>query len=148
MLRRSNKPGMRSIPAIIALTIVAMFATSGCRSKSKDENEPIKLYYVILGIETFVPVMPDEMEKKGRYCAMASAQDVKTIRLILDKSVGSSAKAFSDGSARVKLIARDGSLIAFIDNYGGIRFADGRDGRIPGRDLKALKNVIESLCGF
>ena len=148
MITRHVQSGRQPTIAIIVLAVVTTLAAYGCHSKSPDIKLPLRLYYVHIGVETLVPVTPDEMEKKGSYCAMNSIQDVREIRQILDESVLSSAKTFSAVSTRVKLIAEDGSLMALIDNYGGIRFADGRNGSISDKNLRDLKQVIESRCGL
>lgn len=108
----------------------------------------MKVYYVHIGVETLLPVTSDEIEEKGRYCAIDSLEDIKRIRKLINNAVRSPGEVFSDKTTRVKLIDSDGSMMAFIDNYGGVRFRDGRQGKITGRDLKTLKNVIESRCGI
>jgi hypothetical protein len=145
---RAERYTMIRIVGVFALMFFTMLDNGGCHSKSQEVGMEIKLYYVNIGVETLVPVTPDEMEQKGSYCEIASTSDADKIRKILTKSVASSSASFLDKSTRVKLKNMDNSLIAFIDNYGGVRFAGGKDARISATDLAKMKRVIESRCGF
>lgn len=146
---RCNMKHIRtSVSSFLALAIVTTLASSGCHSPKPTMKMPLKLYYVPIGAQTLVPVMPSEMEQKGRFCAIDSARAVVKIERILARSLTSGPEAFVDPSTRVKVMDGDRSLIAYVDNYGGIRFANGRVAKTKNDDLYGLKRLIESRCGF
>lgn len=127
---------------------MAVLACCGCHFNAQGYKSAIKLYYVNIGVQTLVPVTSAEMTEKGRYCEIQSSREVETLQWAFDMSADSSDSGFSDKSVRVKLVHEDGSLIGFIDNYGGTRFADGHDGRLSPFQLQSLKQIIEKRCAF
>ena len=107
---------MTRVFGVLALTFLTMLASDGFRSTGQKLGMGIKLHYVSIGVETLVPVIPDEIEQKGRYCEIDSTRDIERIRGMLVESVIPSATAFSDRSTQVQLNGKGNALIALIDN--------------------------------
>jgi hypothetical protein len=132
--------------ALVALVVVTgnHFELQGQAGRVR-----IKIYYVPIGAETLTPVTSANIQERGRYCEIHSAKDTEMIKSVLRGATKPSSQKFSDLAVRVKLIETSSAgdtLIAIVENEGGVRFADGSEGTISHSGMKAIKNIINAQC--
>jgi len=133
------------------IAFVALLVVTGYHFKlqGQEGKVKIKMYYFPVEAETLTPVTSANIQERGRYCEIHSAKDTEMIKSVLRGATKPSSQKFSDHRVRVKLIESSSAgdkLIAFVEKEGEVRFADGSEGTISPRGMKALKNIINAEC--
>ncbi len=106
------------------------------------EVRMVNICYVPIGVATFVPITPENIDK---HCARIGQIDSTDRRYLEIQSLlqGAAAGSFDSDAVRVKLTEVGGESI-FIDNAGGIR-SGGAELRLNAAALAKLKRLVERL---
>lgn len=122
----------------VLLTALLWSAATVADASERVARPGIRLYYVPIGSETYVPVTPDSIEpsavRSGRVDERSAAELITTIEHAVPGT-------FDGVMVRVKLVLDDERVI-YIDNQGGIR-SGGKSAALPPGGLLYVKRLIE-----
>lgn len=113
----------------------------GC-SMSQDASSMIKIYYVPLGAETYVPMTVENIEEHYiRYVDLedSSSEFKKIMSLVQPSAPGK----FDEKSVRVKIDSPNHENV-YIDNHGVVKFGESSF-LLAESNLKKVKKMLEDV---
>lgn len=123
------------------LLIILCASFLGCKPNcDANTSVPVDIYYVKIGVETFMPVTIDNINHNfQKHLTVPQCSDIVTY---IDEVASNTKKGkFSDRRVRVLIVWPDGRKI-FIDNDGGV--FDGKVSRSISHDaLNDIREMIE-----
>lgn len=105
--------------------------------------EKAKIYYIPIGVETYVPITVDNIESSHVLYGEVETDNRKFNNLIAILE-SSEAGNFSQEMIRVKIVKSDASVF-YVDNFGGIRSAENEFSKLTASNLKKVIKLIEGL---
>ena len=124
---------------LFRLVTLIMF---GFASSAQGGGVIVKLCYIPLGVDTYVPMTVTNIDKHCSYVGELGINDKKytEIQSIIKKaSVGS----FADEFVRVKITVSENEQI-YIDNYGGVNVGNAQY-KIDTSGLMRIKKILEQV---
>lgn len=124
---------------LLLLTLYAM-GQLGCAGENM--NEPVLIYYVPIGVETYIPMTTENFADHAKSLGpvdLGASQLAPILGSLNEASVGN----FDDKAVRVKIIRRSDDPV-WIDNVGGIRVAQS-EYSLTSDELMKLKSILDSI---
>src|SRR4051794_35350470 len=111
---------MKSISAALCVSslLLAVLLNSGCSTTGSAVGPVVQIFYIPIGVETFIPITPENIVEHANATGAVNASSselARTIALIRQAPAGD----FSVTHVRVKMVFPDGGVI-LIDNVGGV----------------------------
>lgn len=123
----------------ITMLLFAAFAAAACSADT--ENSYVSIYYIPFGVETYVPVTTDNIEKSAqRYGRIDSGGRLS--KKISDLLMAAGEGSFNSERVRAKLIYPN-EVIVYVDNLGGVLTSEMGARKIDERRLHRLGNLLE-----
>ncbi len=125
---------------ILALAVAMMI--SSCSASDIEGVGSVRVYYVPIGVETYIPITKSNIDEHyAQYAELnANNTDLKKVLSIL----GSAGKGVFDGNAvRVKIVFNSADAV-YVDNTGGIN-GFSVDKKLGGWKLNKVKKILERL---
>lgn len=138
---------MRAPALMSRLTILlAMMALFGCSTADgKKYYDTVKIYYIPIGIETYIPITPKNIELSAFKVIKVSYSSDYLKKLIAMVEASASGN-FSSDHVRVKMLLPDSKVI-YIDNYGEVQLVESvtLDRKLENSDFRKVRKILESL---
>lgn len=118
------------------------FSVVGCLPEAKP-IERARIYYIPIGVETYVPITSENIEKA--YVRIGDATlDNPTFKSLMKTINSAGAGPFEGDMLRAKILLSDGQII-YIDNHGGLNSPVSGIAKIPKSKLDKTQKLLESL---
>ncbi|MDP5211332.1 hypothetical protein [Microbulbifer sp. 2205BS26-8] len=126
---------------ILIALLAVLFASYSAKDSGGGVLDLVKIYYVPIGVETYVPMTPENIEDSATSVGEVDPSS-RQFKRLLNILYSSSRGQFKVDDLRVKIILPKNEII-YIDNHGGVRLPSSETHKLTYSDLKTVKKILE-----